>query len=104
MLMQENSWEKQLKQGLDTLSDVSREEPPNLADLQMLVAQVQREQRQQTGRDLALFWLAALLTVSLAMFVFSQRPVYFLVFQGLVFVCLLGGGVVWLTGRKRVTE
>lgn len=95
-------WEEQLRQGLDVLSDLGDEQPPNLAALQMLVADVQREQRRRLTRDLSLFWLCAASLLAVGLFVISRQPVYFLALQGLV---LLAAGATWLAGsRKRVTE
>ncbi|MDF2627156.1 MAG: hypothetical protein K0R39_987 [Symbiobacteriaceae bacterium] len=95
-------WEDHLRQGLDLLSDLGDEQPPNLANLQMLVASVQQEQRRTTLRDLALFWTCALALLSGGLYVVSRQPVYFLALQGLIF---LGAGAAWLSGsRRRVTE
>ncbi|HWI53059.1 MAG TPA: YxlC family protein [Symbiobacteriaceae bacterium] len=94
-------WEEQIRQGLDRLADLGDEQPPELANLQMLVADVQRDQRRQTVRDLALFWLCAVALLTGGLYAVSRQPVYFLALQGLV---LLAVGVVWLGGRRRVTE
>lgn len=95
-------WEDHLRQGLDALSDLGDEQPPNLADLQMLVASVQQEQRRTTLRELALFWICALALLSGGLYAVSRQPAYFLALQGLV---LAGAGAAWLTGgRRRVTE
>lgn len=94
-------WEEHLRQGLDALSDLGEEQPPSLANLQMLVADVQREQRRSTLRDLALFWLCAVALLGGGLFVVSRQPVFFLALQGLV---LLAAGVAWVGARKLVTE
>jgi len=94
-------WEEHLRQGLDTLSDLGDEQPPELANLQMLVADVQREQRRQTARDLALFWLCAVALLAGGLYAVSRQPVWFLVLQGMV---LLAAGAAWLGRRRRVTE
>lgn len=97
-------WEEQLRQGLDLLSDLGAEEPPNLADLQMLVVQVQREQRQQLMRDLALFWLCGLTVLAVIFYLVSRSPAYFMAIQGLALVGLAATGAGFLRSRKRVTE
>lgn len=95
-------WEDHLRQGLDALSDLGDEQPPNLANLQMLVASVQQEQRRTTLRDLMLFWVCALALLAGGLYAVSRQPVYFVALQGLV---VLGAGAVWFTGaRRRVTE
>ncbi|HYF94646.1 MAG TPA: YxlC family protein [Symbiobacteriaceae bacterium] len=94
-------WEEHLRQGLDALSDLEGEQPPGLADLQMLVADVQRDQRRRTLRDLALFWLTAGALLTGGLYAVSRQPVYFLALQGLV---LLAAGAVWVGGRRRVTQ
>jgi len=97
-------WEEQLRQGLDTLADLGAEEPPNLADLQMLVVQVQREQRQQLLRDLSLFWLCGLTVLAVVFYLISRSPAYFVAIQGLALVGLAATGAGFLRSRKRVTE
>lgn len=94
-------WEEHLRQGLDAISDLGDEQPPDLANLQMLVADVSREQRRKTLRDLALFWLCASALLAGGLYAVSRQPVYFLALQGLV---LLAAGAAWLGGRRRVTE
>lgn len=97
-------WERLLKQGLDQASDLRDEEPPNLAALQMLVAETQAEQRRQLYADLFKFWaVAAMLLAGLA-FALLREPVYFLAFQGAVAVLSLAGAGLWYTGLRRVTE
>lgn len=97
-------WEEQLREGLDALSDLGAEEPPNLADLQMLVVQVQREQRQQLLRDLTLFWLCGLTVLAVVFYLISRSTVYFVAIQGLALVGLAATGAGFLRSRKRVTE
>jgi hypothetical protein len=95
-------WEEHLRQGLDALSDLGDEQPPNLANLQMLVANVQQEQRRTTLRDLLLFWICALALLTGGLYAVSRQPAYFVALQGLV---LVGAGAAWFTGaRRRVTE
>lgn len=103
--MANERWEEQLRAGLDQLSDLGQEEPPNLADLQMLVVQVQREQKSRTLRDLALFWLCAVALLAGGLYAFSRQPTYFMLLQGAAMVGLVAAGAVHLgRERKRVTE
>jgi hypothetical protein len=95
-------WEEQLRQGLDLLSDPGAEAAPDVADLQLLVARVQAEQRQSVARDLILFWLCALAVLSGALYLFSREPVFFLALQAALAVCLISVGVVWAGARGRV--
>lgn len=95
-------WEEHLRHGLDALSDLGDEQPPNLAGLQMLVVQVQQEQRRQTLRDLALFWLCALLILGALYVVVARQPVYYLVAQGVTAAALAVAMVVHLQDGKRV--
>jgi Na+/H+ antiporter NhaD/arsenite permease-like protein len=97
-------WEDALRQGLDAIADPGAEEPPNVAGLQMLVAQVQREQRRATLRDLALFWGCALVLLTAGLYAFSRQPGYFVALQGLAAVGLLAAAVLYLAQRKRVEE
>lgn len=97
-------WENLLKQGIDQLSDLKDEEPPNLAALQMLVAQTQIEQRRQFYGDLLAFLaMAAMLLTSLA-FALLREPVYFLVFQGAGAVLSVLGAGAWYTGQRRAAK
>lgn len=98
------AWERQLRQGLDAIADMSQEEPPNLADLQMLVADVQAEQRRQLGADLLKFWGVAAVMLSLALSASAHWPAYFLAWQAATALLLLVGALAWRSGRKRVVE
>lgn len=95
-------WEGQMRQGLDALSDLGGEQPPGIADLQMLVAQVQREQRARTLRDLLLFWLCGLLVLSVLYVLMTREPLAFLILQVAAVVVPLGALAVTLQGRKQV--
>ena len=97
-------WEEQLRQGLDAIADQGAGDPPNLADLQMLVVQVQREQRQQLVRDLTLFWLGSLLVLGVVLYLFSRSPVYFMAIQAVAVVGPAAAGLIYLANRRRVTE
>jgi type VI protein secretion system component VasF len=100
----EKDWEALLRRGLDQVADLGGEEPPDLAALQMLVADVQAEQRRRLYRDLLAFWaVAAVLLAGLAL-ALVREPAGFLAFQGVVAVLSLIGAGVWYTGWRRVTE
>lgn len=101
---QRPDWESQLRQGLDALSDTGQEEPPNVADLQMLVASVQAEQRQQLRSDLLKFWGVGVLLLTLALAISAQRPIYFIAWQGIATLLLIAWALAWRGGKKRVTE
>lgn len=93
----DRQWEELLRRGLDARSDLGDEQPPSVAGLQLLVAEVQREQRRQTARDLALFWLCGAVVVGGAVLLAVREPVYFLVWQG---VAAAGGAVAALLWRR----
>jgi hypothetical protein len=97
-------WEADLRRGLDAISDLGDEQPPNLAALQMLVADVQREQRRRLVRDLVLFWACAAVILTGLLYALSRNPIYFLVLQGIAVVGTLAAGLGFVTARKRVTE
>jgi hypothetical protein len=97
-------WEAELRRGLDAISDLGDEQPPDIASLQMLVADVQREQRRHLVRDLVLFWACAAVILTALLYALSRNPVYFLVLQGIAVVGTLAAGLGFLTARKRVTE
>lgn len=97
-------WERKLKEGLDGLSDLGTEEPPTLAELQMLVLAIQREQRQQLVRDLTLFLLCAISFLGLAFYVVASRPIFFLVWQGGAVVALLVAALYWGIREGRVVR
>jgi hypothetical protein len=97
-------WEDELRQGLDAMTDLGAEQPPNLADLQLMVAQVQAEQRRTAVRDLLLFWTVALVLLTGGLYLFSREPVFFLALQGVLAVAMVGAGLVWAGLRGRVTE
>jgi hypothetical protein len=100
----EQDWEALLKRGLDQVADLGGEEPPDLAALQMLVADVQAEQRRELYRDLLAFWaVAAVLLTGIAL-ALVRAPAGFLAFQGGVALVSLIGGWAWYTGSRRVTE
>lgn len=95
-------WEESLRRGLDTVSDLSGEEPPRLETLQMLVTQVQREQRRQTVRDLLLFWAVAAVILSGVFYAMSRQPVWFFIAQGVILAGMVASAAVHMRGR--VTE
>jgi hypothetical protein len=98
-------WEEQLRLGLDALSDHQREEPPNVADLQMLVAHVQQQQHRQLLWDLCWFWTCALLLLTGGIYLFARRPAYFVTLQAVAAAALVAAGAVYLSReRRRVTE
>lgn len=97
-------WEALLKQGIDQLSDLGEEEPPNLAALQMLVADVQAEGRRKLYLDLLKFWAVAAVLLTGAAWALLREPVYFLLLQGVVALLSLVGAGLWYTSRKRVME
>lgn len=97
-------WEADLRRGLDALSDLGDEQPPDIAGLQMLVADVQREQRRTLVRDLLLFWGVAAVILTVVMYVSSRNPVFFLVLQGMAIVGMVAAGIGYLGVRKRVSE
>lgn len=101
---EERDWEALLKQGLDQVADLKDEEQPDLAALQMLVADVQADQKRSLYADLFKFWaVAAVLLAGLA-FALLREPVFFLAFQGAVAFLSLAGAGLWYTGRRRVYE
>ncbi len=93
-----------LRQGLDRVSDLGDEQPPNLGDLQMLVASVQAEQRQKLYGDLLKFWGVAAVLLAAILLAFQRSPIAFLVFQGAVGLLSLIGAGLWYVGRKQVAE
>jgi len=97
-------WEKQLRDGLDAASDLGAQAPPNLADLQMLVVQVQQEQRAQTLRDLALFWGCAAILIAGGLYTLQRQPWAYLVFQVTLASVLLAVVGLGAARRKRVTQ
>lgn len=97
-------WEDQLRQGLDALSDLGGEQPPNIANLQMMVAQVQQEQRARTLRDLSLFWLCGLLVLGVLYVMITREPLAFLILQGMAVAVPLAALAVTLRGRKPVAH
>lgn len=101
---QSRTWEEQLRRGLDAMSDLGEEQPPDLAALQMLAASVLAEQRRKLTADLLRFWAVAVTLLCLALILASRRPVYFLVWQGAAALLLLIGALAWRGGRKRVIE
>lgn len=101
---EERDWEALLKQGLDQVADLKDEEPPDLAALQMLVADVQADQRRTLYADLLRFWaVAAVVLAGLALAVLRE-PVFFLAFQGILGILALAGAALWYTGRRRAYE
>ena len=104
MTQQREPWEEALRQGLDAMADLGAEEAPDVADLQLLVAQVQREQRRTTLRDLALFWGCALGLLAGGLSGFSRQPVYFFALQAGVTVALLAAALLHVGQRKRVGQ
>lgn len=97
-------WEEQLRQGLDQLSDLNHEEPPNLAALQMLVVEVQAEQRRKLKADLLKFWGVGVTLLTFALAASARQPLYFLAWQGAAALLLLAGAFAWRGGKKRVME
>jgi hypothetical protein len=96
-------WEEELRQGLDTISHMDEEEaPPSLAALQMLVADVRREERRRVLRELTLFWACAAVLLAAAMAVLARRPLYFLGFEAAAGLLLLVGALLWPGMRGQV--
>lgn len=92
-------WEQQLRQALDAAADLGGEGPPSLADLQLFVVQVQREQRRQAARDLALFLPCAGALLAGALYAFYREPGLFLALQGAAAAALVVGAGVWALRR-----
>lgn len=97
------TWEQTIDRELSALSDLSQEEPPSVAALQLLVSQVQREGRQQTARDLLLFWLCAAAVLGGLLYALGQVPLIFLALQGAAVTVGLACAVIWSDERKRVS-
>lgn len=74
-------WETELAQALDRLSDLGDEAPPNVAAIQMLVLEVQREERRKAARDLLLFLACAAIILSGVIYTLAERPGVFLALQ-----------------------
>lgn len=96
-------WEAELCGGLDRLSDLGGEEPPNVAALQMLVLHVQQESRRQTMRDLLLFWACAAAILSGVVYAMAALPLLFVLLQVGVIIAMVMGLVVWRAQGRRVT-
>lgn len=77
----EAAWEAELAEALDQLSDLGAEAAPDVADLQMLVAQVQREERRKAVRDLLLFWACGLVVMGGVLYTLTARPGLFVALQ-----------------------
>lgn len=100
----EKDWESLLKTGLDQVSDLGDEEPPNLASLQMLVSDVQAEQRRSLYADLLRFWAVAAVLLSALAWVWLRQPVFILALQGSVALLSLVGAGLWYLGGRRAAE
>lgn len=96
-------WEALLRDGLDQMAAIA-EEPPQIAALQMLVADVQQAQRQQLRADLVKFGAVAVLLLSLLLWGFLRAPLSMLIAQGSLAMLSLVGAGLWHAGRKRVME
>jgi len=96
--------EQLLREGLDRVSDLGDEQPPDLGNLQMLVATVQAEQRQRLRADLLKFWGVAAVLLTALLFGFMRSPTAFLFFQGAAGLLSLVGVGLWYASRKQVTE
>lgn len=101
---QNPAWEEQMRQGLDQLSDLGHEEPPNLAALQMLVVEVQAEQRRKLKADLLKFWGVGVTLLTFALAASAREPLYFLAWQGAAALLGLVGALAWSGTKKRVME
>lgn len=100
---QQDEWEGLLREGLDQLA-VIEEEPPQIAALQMLVADVQQAQRKQLRADLLKFGGVAVLLLSVILYGFLRAPLSMLIAQGSLALLSLVGVGLWHAGSKRVME
>lgn len=96
------SWEAALRRGLDQMADLGDESPPSVAELQLLVAEVQLVERRRALRELALFWGCAGVVLTALLYALAQRPVAFLAVQGAAGMLLLLGAGAWLGLRRQV--
>lgn len=84
------SWEDTLVRGLYRFSDLTDEDPPNVAALQMLVARVQWEERRRAVRDLLLFLMSAFAILGALVCTLAASPGLFLASQAVSVIVLLG--------------
>jgi hypothetical protein len=89
---------EELQQGLEQLEQLVPVFTPNLQWFESHVAEEKQRLRKQLLRELALFWLIALLLISLCYMLFTNAPTLYVVLQGLIFIIPLG----WLASRRKV--
>lgn len=99
---QDQRWQADLAHTLDQLAELGDEAPPNVADLQLLVLQVQREERRRATRDLLLFLGCAVAVVSGVLYTLTELPGLFLALQVGVVVALVALARRGTGARKRV--
>jgi hypothetical protein len=97
--------ERDLREGMAyLLNGMEKESPPDVAALQMLVQQVQREQQEALRRDLTRFALAAVVILCIGLFGFLQFPTYYLIAQGVLGTVLLATALVWQAEGGRTSH
>lgn len=92
--------EAELRRTLDELADLGAEQAPDLGALASLVAEVQREQRRATLRDLALFWSGAAVVLTAGLYAAAQHPTLFLLLQAFAGTTMLVGALLWLPVQR----
>lgn len=98
-------WERDLREGLDgLLKPMEEEAPPDVAALQMLVQQVQREQRRTLQRDLALYALISVAILVSTLYSLWQYPVYYLIAQVILGISLMAGALIWRSEGRRISH
>ncbi|MNI20980.1 hypothetical protein D3C73_744790 [compost metagenome] len=91
---------EELERGLTHLDQTTPAFTPNLAWFEQQVAEEKRKLRTRLFRDLALFWLIALLALTISYTLLTQQPTAFLTLQAVIVIVPM----VWIILKKQVTS